>query len=99
MSQGRDGTIGEEPEIIEPFETFDASNWNGKVPVPRRWVTSLQIPCGEPGILSGDGDGGKTTIAMQLANAVGDELPDWLGKCVLTHGRGLCRLSGLALGR
>lgn len=86
IQQGPDGTIGEESETIEPFETFDASMWNGKEPEPRRWVTSGQIPCGEPGILNGDGGTGKTLIALQLANAVGDELPDWLGKCVLNHG-------------
>jgi hypothetical protein len=90
IQQGPDGTMGEEePETIEPFETFDASRWNGKEPEPRRWVTSGQIPCGEPGILNGDGGTGKTLIALQLANAVADDWPDWLGKCVEIHGPAL----------
>ncbi len=50
---GRNG--GEMPETIEPFETFDAADWNSEEPEPPRWITNGQIPCGEPGILNGDG--------------------------------------------
>jgi hypothetical protein len=74
------------PAEIIPFATFDAADWSGVEPDPRRWVTNSQIPLGEPGILSGDGGTGKTVISLQLALAVCLEWPDWLGKCVETHG-------------
>jgi RecA-family ATPase len=74
------------PEIILPFETFDASQWEG-VPIElRRWIVHNRIPAGEPGIMSGDGGTGKTKLALQLGAAVSAELPDWVGGVVETHG-------------
>jgi len=76
---------GEQP--IEALDTFDACEWNGKKPDPRKWITDGQIPCGEPGILNGDGGTGKTTVALQLCDAVSDEqVSNWLGKIIDTHG-------------
>jgi RecA-family ATPase len=73
------------PEIL-PFETFDASQWEG-VPIDdRRWIVHNRIPVGEPGIMSGDGGTGKTKLALQLGAAVSAELPDWVGGVVETHG-------------
>ncbi len=59
----------EKPDIL-PFETFDASQWEGVPIEPRRWIVADQIPLGEPGIMSGDGGTGKTKLALQLAGAI-----------------------------
>lgn len=72
--------------IIEPLEMFDAGDWEGVPLEPRIWLTNGQIPLGEPGILSGDGGTGKTTIAIQLTVSVTASWPDWLGKCIDMHG-------------
>jgi RecA-family ATPase len=71
---------------ILPFETFDASQWEGVPIEPRRWIAHNRIPAGEPGIMSGDGGTGKTKLALQLAAATGAELPDWVGGVVETYG-------------
>jgi RecA-family ATPase len=71
---------------ILPFETFNASQWEG-VPIDdRRWIAHNRIPVGEPGIMSGDGGTGKTLLALQLGAAVSAELPDWASGVVDTHG-------------
>jgi RecA-family ATPase len=44
-----------------------------------RWLATNRIPAGDVTILSGDGGGGKTTVALQLAVAVERDLGDWLG--------------------
>jgi RecA-family ATPase len=50
------------------------------VPLPdMRWLATNRIPAGDVTILSGDGGGGKTTVALQLAVAVEQDLGDWLG--------------------
>ena len=46
---------------------------------PMRWLATNRIPAGDVTILSGDGGGGKTTVALQLAVAVERGLGDWLG--------------------
>src|SRR5947209_4731411 len=44
--------------------------WRG-VPLPKmRWLATNRIPAGDATILSGDGGGGKTTVALQLAVSV-----------------------------
>src|SRR5258707_14022853 len=70
---------GEEVAEILPFKTFDASQWEGVPIAPRRWIVRNRIPQGEPGIMSGDGGTGKTTLATQLAVAIPAGLPDWIG--------------------
>jgi RecA-family ATPase len=74
------------PAEILPFETFDASQWEGVPIEPRRWIAHNRIPVGEPGIMSGDGGTGKTKLALQLGASVSAELPDWVGGLVETHG-------------
>ena len=88
ISQGSTGIYEKSgpDEPIEPLEMFDAGDWEGQPTEPRLWTTHDQIPAGEPGILSGDGGTGKTTLAMQLGCSVGAEWQDWLGKIVDTHG-------------
>jgi RecA-family ATPase len=44
-----------------------------------RWLATNRIPAGDVTILSGDGGGGKTTTALQLAVSVSYDLQDWLG--------------------
>jgi RecA-family ATPase len=46
---------------------------------PMRWLATNRIPAGDVTILSGDGGGGKTTVALQLAVSVERDLGDWLG--------------------
>jgi RecA-family ATPase len=71
---------------VVPFDTFDASRWEGVPIEPRRWIAHNRIPVGEPGIMSGDGGTGKTKLALQLGASVSAELPDWVGGMVETHG-------------
>jgi RecA-family ATPase len=73
------------PEIL-PFDTFDASRWEGVPIEPRRWIVHNRIPVGEPGIMSGDGGTGKTKLALQLAVAIPADLRDWIGGVVDAEG-------------
>jgi RecA-family ATPase len=73
------------PEIL-PFETFDASQWEGVPVEPRRWIAPNRIPVGEPGIMSGDGGTGKTKLALQFAVAITACLRDWIGGVVDAEG-------------
>jgi RecA-family ATPase len=74
------------PTGILPFETFDASQWEGVPLEPRRWIAHNRIPVGEPGIMSGDGGTGKTKLALQLAVAIPASLQDWVGGVVEAEG-------------
>jgi len=71
---------------IPPFETFDASQWEGVPIEARRWIVHNRIPVGEPGIMSGDGGTGKTKLALQLAVAIPAGLRDWVGGVVEADG-------------
>jgi RecA-family ATPase len=71
---------------ICPFDTFDASQWEGVPIEPRRWIAHNRIPVGEPGIMSGDGGTGKTKLALQLAAAISACLRDWIGGVVDAEG-------------
>src|SRR5260370_40311615 len=42
-------------------------DWRGMAIPPMRWLATQRIPADDTVILSGDGGGGKTTIALQLA--------------------------------
>jgi RecA-family ATPase len=53
--------------------------WRGVPLAPMRWLATHRIPAADVTILSGDGGGGKTTVALQLAVAVERGLGDWLG--------------------
>jgi AAA domain len=70
------------PAEILPFETFDASQWEGVPIETRRWIAHNRIPVGEPGIMSGDGGTGKTKLALQLGAAIPAGLRDWIGGVV-----------------
>jgi RecA-family ATPase len=62
-----------------PLTLVSPSAWRD-VPLPdMRWLATNRIPAGDVTILSGDGGGGKTTVALQLAVAVEQGLGDWLG--------------------
>jgi RecA-family ATPase len=75
------------PSDIHPFETFDASQWEGVLIEPRRWIAHNRIPVSEPGIMSGDGGTGKTKLALQLAVAIPADLGDWVGGVVDAEGQ------------
>jgi RecA-family ATPase len=72
---------------IYPFETFDASQWEGVPIEPRRWIAHNRVPVGEPGIMSGDGGTGKTKLALQLAVAIPAGLRDWVSGVVDAEGQ------------
>ena len=78
---------GRAPAEILPFETFDASQWEGVPIETRRWIAHNRIPVGEPGIMSGDGGTGKTKLALQLAAAIPAGLRDWIGGVVDAEGQ------------
>jgi RecA-family ATPase len=77
---------GRAPAEILPFETFDASQWEGVPIEPRRWLAHNRIPEGEPGIMSGNGGTGKTKLALQLGIAIPAGLRDWAGGVVDAEG-------------
>jgi RecA-family ATPase len=77
---------GKPDKEIWPFETFDASRWEGVPIPPRRWIVDQRIPEGEPGIMSGDGGTGKTKLALQLAASIAAGLQDWIGAVVEAEG-------------
>jgi hypothetical protein len=76
-SNGAGATTAEpEPALLN---TITPAAWRGMVLPPMRWLALHRIPAGDVTILSGDGGGGKTTVALQLAVSVANSLGDWLG--------------------
>src|SRR5450631_2571547 len=80
------GDLGSPGDSDEPSQTPAAplvlvcpSAWQGIPIPPRRWLATDRIIANDAIILSGDGGGGKTTIALQLAVSVAGDLGDWLG--------------------
>ncbi|WP_407160159.1 AAA family ATPase [Bradyrhizobium sp. STM 3557] len=68
-----------EPQANAPaLSLVSPPSWRGVPLEPMRWLATDRIPAGDVTILSGDGGGGKTTVALQLAVAVAHDLGDWL---------------------
>jgi RecA-family ATPase len=63
----------------EPLALVSPAAWRGKPLPDMRWLATNRIPSADATILSGDGGGGKTTVALQLAVSVEAGLGDWLG--------------------
>jgi RecA-family ATPase len=76
-----DAELEHAPEMAqpEPLMLVCPPAWRGKPLKPRRWLATNRITAADAIILSGDGGGGKTTIALQLAVAVAQGLGEWLG--------------------
>lgn len=66
------------------LDLITPASWRGTTAEPLRWLALNRIPAGDVTILSSDGGGGKTTIALQLCVAVERGLGDWLGTTVET---------------
>jgi RecA-family ATPase len=66
-------------ERAMPLPTVCPPEWRDVPVPPMRWLAARRIPASDVTILSGDGGGGKTTVALQLAVAVERGLGDWLG--------------------
>lgn len=62
-----------------PLTLVSPPAWRDVPLAPMRWLATHRIPAGDATILSGDGGGGKTTVALQLAVSVEQRLGDWLG--------------------
>jgi len=72
------------PKEAAPLTLVTPSQWRGVPIPPMQWLATNRIPMGDVTILSGDGGGGKTTLAKQLAVAVAADLGDWLGTTCLS---------------
>jgi RecA-family ATPase len=75
--QAEQGSVRPAPTI--PLATVCPSAWRDVPLEPMRWLATHRIPAGDATILSGDGGGGKTTVALQLAVSVERGIGDWLG--------------------
>jgi hypothetical protein len=73
---------GSAPQKPPKLPLVTPPNWRGTTVEPMRWLAANLIPTGDVTILSSDGGGGKTTIALQLAVAVAGGMQDWLGVVV-----------------
>jgi RecA-family ATPase len=67
------------PAEAPPLALICPPAWRGLPLEPMRWLATNRVPAGDATILSGDGGGGKTTVALQLAVAVEQDLQEWFG--------------------
>jgi AAA domain len=65
-----------------PMHLVCPCQWRGELLSPTRWPATNRIPAGDVTILSDDGGGGKTTVALQLALTVEEDINDWLGTTI-----------------
>jgi RecA-family ATPase len=65
--------------VAAPLQLVCPPAWRDVPLEPMRWLATNRIPADDATILSGDGGGGKTTVALQLAVSVERGLGDWLG--------------------
>jgi Mrp family chromosome partitioning ATPase len=74
LSADTGGAVGEGQDQDEqpavPLTLICPPAWRGIAIPPMRWLATNRIPAGDVTILSGDGGGGKTTVALQLAVSV-----------------------------
>jgi RecA-family ATPase len=77
--RGPDHGPDQAPAPPAPLTLVCPPAWRDLPLEPMRWLATNRIPAGDVTILSGDGGGGKTTVALQLAVAVERGLGDWLG--------------------
>jgi RecA-family ATPase len=82
--ESADGEVDPAPVVTRPLQTVCPPAWHGVPLPPMRWLATHRIPAGDATILSGDGGGGKTTVALQLAVSVERGLGDWLGTTIET---------------
>jgi AAA domain len=76
---GLDGTKYSQAQPPAQLSLICPPAWRDVPLEPMRWLATHRIPAGDATILSGDGGGGKTTVALQLAVSVERGLGDWLG--------------------
>ncbi|SHH38340.1 AAA family ATPase [Bradyrhizobium erythrophlei] len=74
-----DGEPDQAPAPAAPLTLVCPPAWRDVPLPPMRWLATNRIPADDATILSGDGGGGKTTVALQLAVSVEHSLGDWLG--------------------
>jgi RecA-family ATPase len=82
LSADAEPLVEPEPNAAQarpPLRLTCPPDWRGLAIPPMRWLATNRIPADDVTILSGDGGGGKTTIAMQLAVSIACDLGDWLG--------------------
>jgi hypothetical protein len=90
--KGNDSSWQSPEPPVEPFQTFDARDWQGVPLEPRLFTVRDWIPAGEPGLVAGDGGVGKTRLMLQLSTGVAAEWPDWVGMLIARAcARLLCR--------
>ncbi|WP_213740948.1 AAA family ATPase [Bradyrhizobium sp. dw_411] len=70
---------GSDQPAVQRLQLVCPPAWRDVPLEPMRWLATNRIPAGDVTILSGDGGGGKTTVALQLAVSVERGLGDWLG--------------------
>jgi RecA-family ATPase len=80
---GAEAETGDQ-QSAPPLALICPADWRGVPIPPMRWLATNRIPAGDVTILSGDGGGGKTTLALQLGVSVAADLGDWLGTTVET---------------
>jgi RecA-family ATPase len=79
LSADTDGEPNATAKARGPLTLICPSQWRDIPIPPMRWLATNRIPADDVAILSGDGGGGKTTTALQLAVSVAARLGDWLG--------------------
>lgn len=71
--------INERADLPAGLKLVSPPAWRDVPLPPMQWLATNRVPAGDATILSGDGGGGKTTVALQLAVSVERGLGDWLG--------------------
>jgi RecA-family ATPase len=83
----RSGDTADSEQEQEPL-FLPATRWAGKQVPPREWHVADLIPANQVTMLSGDGDAGKSLLALQLAVATASG-NDWIGRQIDRPGAAL----------